>query len=119
MSKKTDHDAAVEAAAGRLFGLIERTRFRNPGTSADPYMDSLLLWLSVIHEVREIVAPVAVRPVVTLDHVEHVYRETIAAWLRGDAPDDDPDPSVARCLADDGIAAGFRDAIDPPDVWLP
>ncbi|MCV7194131.1 hypothetical protein [Mycolicibacterium brumae] len=117
MSKKSDHDTVAEAA-GHLFGLVVRTRFRNPGTSSDPYMDSLLLWLSVVHEVREIIEPVAVRPEVTLDHVETIYRCGVKHWLAGDAPVDDPNPSDDY-LTNDELIAALRDAIDPPDVWLP
>lgn len=78
----------TDTAADRLFSIIARTRFRAPGTSADPYLDSLILWVSVVHEIRETLEPLE-HPVSALGAVEAVYRETIESWLRGDEPTTD------------------------------
>lgn len=85
--------------ADRLLSIVARTRFRAPGTSSDSYTDTLLLWLSVVAEVREIVADE------NLHAVESVYRSAIARWLDpAGPPDTDPD--------DTELAERFREALD-------
>ncbi|WP_100459263.1 hypothetical protein [Mycobacteroides abscessus] len=72
----------------RLFALIVRTRFRSPGTSADHYLDTLVIWVSMVGEVREILAPLGY-PDVALPGVERVFRAAIESWLDGHTPVDD------------------------------
>ncbi|BBZ83100.1 hypothetical protein MABM_30160 [Mycobacteroides abscessus] len=71
----------------RLFALIARARFRSPGTS-DPYTDTLVLWVSLLGEVREILAPLDY-PDAALSRVERVFRVAIESWLDGHTPVDD------------------------------
>lgn len=113
-----DLDAALNEAADRLLSLIVRTRFRNPGTSADPYVDSMILWLSVVREAREVLSPWGV-PASTLCEVEHIYREAVQAWLRGDEPQSPvtDDRNLARALSDDDLHGSLRQVLDPPTVW--
>lgn len=109
----------VDTAVGELLGLVVRTRFRNPGTSADPYTDTLVLWVSSITEVRKILAPLEV-PASTLSEIESIYRESVEAWLRGDEPKCDyaDDDATARLMDDEDLEHRFREAIDPPNVWI-
>lgn len=90
----------TDTTADRLFSIIARTRFRAPGTSADPYTDSLILWLSVVHEIREVLEPLE-HPKSALGAVETVYRTAIESWLRGDEP-----------VTDGELHAELRRAID-------
>ena len=115
----TTDTGPIDAAADRIFSLIARTRFRAPGTSADPYLDSLVLWVSVVTEVREVLAPLA-HPLSALREVEYIYRETISAWLRGDEPTSTvtDDPVTARALSDDDLLHKLREAIDPPSLMV-
>lgn len=114
-----DRDRQVEIASGKLFELIVRTRFRNPGTSADPYTDALVLWVSVVNEVRKAVEPLEVRPSIVRD-IEYVYRESVEAWLRGDEPKYAyaDDPVTARVMDDEDLEHRLREAIDPPTAWI-
>ncbi|WP_100514885.1 hypothetical protein [Mycobacteroides abscessus] len=72
----------------RLFALIVRTRFRSPGTSADLYLDTLVLWVSMVGEVREILASLGY-PAAALPRAERVFRVAIESWLDGHTPVDD------------------------------
>lgn len=72
----------------RLFALIVRTRFRSPGTSADPYLGTLVLWVSLLGEVREILASLGY-PDAALSRVERVFRGAVESWLDGHTPVDD------------------------------
>lgn len=112
-------DTAVDDAVDRLFSIISRTRFRSPGTSPDPYLDSLILWVSVVNEVREVLAPLGL-PSSPLREVEYIYRESIESWLRGDEPTSPvtDDPVTARVLSDEELQGRLRQAIDPPPVWM-
>ena len=109
----------IDTAVDRLFSIIARTRFRAPGTSADPYLDSLILWVSVVAEVREALAPLE-HPVSALGEVEYLYRETISAWLRGDEPTSTvtDDPVTAQALSDEDLLHKLRAAVDPPSLLV-
>lgn len=115
----TTEPSAIDAAVDRLFSLIARTRFRSPGTSADPYLDSLILWLSVVGEVRDALAPLE-HPTSSLREVEYLYRETITSWLRGDEPTSivTDDPVTARAFDDEDLLHKLREAVDPPAVLV-
>jgi len=109
----------IDTAVDRLFSIIARTRFRAPGTSADPYLDSLVLWVSVVGEVREVLAPLE-HPVSALGEVEYIYRTAIESWLRGDAPTSTvtDDPVTAQHLSDDELLHKLRAAVDPPQLLI-
>ena len=70
--------------ADRLFALVARTRFRAPGTSSDPYLDALVMWLTVVREARE-----ALRGSGSLREVERVYRDSVERWLNGEPVGED------------------------------
>jgi len=82
----------------RLLSIVARTRFRAPGTSPDPYADALILWLSVITEVRAII------PAEALPAVEAVYRDAVGAWLN---PAGQPEPDGG----DAALAEQFREVL--------
>lgn len=109
----------IDTAVDRLFALIARTRFRSPGTSADPYTDALILWVSVVTEVRETLAQLE-HPVSALREVEYLYRETIEAWLRGEPSvhSYDEDPATAEAMSDEDLIGRLRTAVDPPAAWF-
>lgn len=109
----------IDTAVDRLFALIARTRFRSPGTSADPYSDALILWVSVVSEVREVLAPLD-NPKSALGEVEYLYREAISAWLRGEPTHHsyDEDEVTAQAMSDEDLLHKLRTAVDPPPVWF-
>ncbi|SHP20878.1 hypothetical protein [Mycobacteroides abscessus] len=109
----------AERAADRLLALIARTRSENPGTSPDPYLDGLALWVSVVPQVREVLAAVGTHES-TLGEVEYLFREAVTAWLRGDEPYNllTDDPGTAALLADDELEHRLRTVLDPPAVWV-
>ncbi|SKU67149.1 Uncharacterised protein [Mycobacteroides abscessus subsp. abscessus] len=109
----------IDTAVDRLFSIIARTRFRAPGTSSDPYTDALILWVSVVNEVREALAPLE-HPKSALGEIEYLYRETISAWLRGEEPTSTitDDPETARALSDDDLLHRLRAAVDPPALLV-
>ncbi|MDM2175291.1 Uncharacterised protein [Mycobacteroides abscessus subsp. abscessus] len=109
----------IDTAVDRLFSIIARTRFRAPGTSADPYLDSLILWVSVVTEVRETLAPLE-HPISALGEVEYLYRETISAWLRGEGTDYAyaEDEVTAQALSDEDLLHRLRAAVDPPSLLV-
>lgn len=72
----------------RLFALIVRTRFRCTGTSADPYTDALVVWVSMVSEIREVLVSLDY-PATALTKVERVFRDAIESWLDGHTPVDD------------------------------
>lgn len=111
--------ASIDTAVDRLFSIIARTRFRAPGTSADPYDDALIFWVSVTHEVRETLATVA-HPKSALREVEYLYRYTIEAWLRGELSHHEyaEDEVTAQMLSDEDLLHRLREAIDPPAVLV-
>lgn len=104
-----DLDAALNEAADTLMALIVRTRFRNPGTSNDPYLDSLILWVSTVTEAREAVAPLDVSPAALRD-IETLYRRAVEAWLRGDEPTSliTDDTNIAAALSDADLHGELR-----------
>lgn len=110
-----DLDYTLNEAADTLMALIVRTRFRNPGTSADPYTDALILWVSVITEAREAVAPLEV-PSAALRGVEALYRRAVESWLRGDEPTSPISdvPHIAAALSDADLHAELRRVLDTP-----
>ncbi|SKX74686.1 Uncharacterised protein [Mycobacteroides abscessus subsp. abscessus] len=75
----------LDTAFARLHGLIVTARHENPGTSSDPYGDSLSLWVSVVPAVREVLSGLETHED-TLGEVEYVYRTAVEAWLRGTVP---------------------------------
>lgn len=110
-----DLDAALNEASDTLMALIVRTRFRNPGTSADPYTDALILWLSVITEAREAVEPLDVPPA-SLRDIETLYRRAVESWLRGDEPTSliTDVPNIAAALSDADLHGELRRVLDTP-----
>ncbi|GAB5896974.1 MULTISPECIES: hypothetical protein [Mycobacteriaceae] len=104
-----DLDAALNEAADTLLSLIVRTRFRNPGTSADPYTDALILWLSTVTEAREAVAPLDVPPAALRD-IETLYRRAVEVWLRDDEPTSPISevPNIAAALSDADLHGELR-----------
>lgn len=114
-----DRDRQVDFAVDRLFSIIARTRFRAPGTSADPYLDSLILWVSVIGDVREVLAPLEY-PKSALREVEYLYRQAIESWLRGEpsAHSYAEDEVTAQMLSDEDLMERLRTAIDPPALMV-
>lgn len=115
----TEQNDIIETAVDRLFSIIARTRFRAPGTSGDPYLDSLILWVSVVHEVRDALAPLE-HPSSALRETEYIYREAIESWLRGDEPKSTvtDDPATAEALSDEDLLGKLRTALDPPHAWF-
>lgn len=116
MSKESEIDAATE----RLFALIVRTRFRCPGTSSDPYIDTLTMWMTVVAEVREVLA--SLENAVDIRDVETIYRDAVGAWLRGDSPTEpwmgEEAGDTAQIFADEEIQHRIRQVLDPPAVWI-
>lgn len=114
-----DHARQVDFAVDRLFNIIARTRFRAPGTSADPYADALILWVSVVSEVREALAPLE-HPKSALGEVEYLYRETIESWLRGEGTHHEyaEDEVTAQMMSDEDLLHKLRAAVDPPAVLV-
>lgn len=115
----TTEPSDIDAAVDRLFSIIARTRFRAPGTSADPYTDALILWVSVVTEVRESLAPLE-HPKSALREVEYIYRDAISAWLRGEPSPHayDEDEVTAEAMSDEDLIGRLRTALDPPNVWF-
>ena len=74
----------VQSPEERLFALVVRSRFRAPGTSADPYTDALVMWLTVVREAREVL-----RGNGALRDVERVYRNSVERWLSGEPVGED------------------------------
>lgn len=87
----------VQSPEERLFALVVRTRFRTPGTSADPYTDALVMWLTVVREARE-----ALRGTNSLRAAERVYRDSVERWLSGDPVGED-----------EALLERFRVAVSP------
>lgn len=110
----------IDTAVSKLFDIVARTRSRNPGTSADPYLGALTEWVAVIPEVREVLAPLG--DTASVSDVEFVYRDTIESWLCGDPPKDDwlceGNEATAAMFADEELEHRLREAIDPPAVWI-
>lgn len=109
----------LDAAVTALHGLIVTARSENPGTSPDPYLDGLALWVSVVPQVREVLAAVGTHKS-TLGEVEYIYREAVTAWLCGDEPYNllTDDTVTAALLADDELEHKIRVVLDPPEVWI-
>ncbi|SHP46559.1 Uncharacterised protein [Mycobacteroides abscessus subsp. abscessus] len=63
----------LDTATTRLHDLIVSARHENPGTSADPYGDGLALWVSVVPQVREVLADGGAHES-TLGEVEYLFR---------------------------------------------
>lgn len=105
-----EREAMPDTAAERLHSIIVRTRFRCPGTSSDPYMDALVLWVSVVGEVRDILASLEV-PSTALSETEFIYRDATEAWLSAASLSDADQVDV-----DDRIISRLRDALSP-NVW--
>ncbi|QSM93003.1 hypothetical protein I3U40_18275 [Mycobacteroides abscessus subsp. abscessus] len=107
-----DPDRVAYYAADRLFSIIVRTRFRCPGTSADPYLDALVQWVAVVGDVRKMLAHIEDADAL-LPGVEQVYRDAVEVWLRGDTPHmltSDAD-TLARVNADDALLDRLRAVI--------
>lgn len=104
-SKPSPFDTAVTT----LHDLIVSARAENPNTSADPYLAALNLWVSVVPQVREVLAAVNTYES-TLGEVEYLFREAVTAWLRGDEPYNllTDDPGTAALLADDELEHRLR-----------
>ncbi|RIS62546.1 hypothetical protein [Mycobacteroides abscessus] len=109
----------LDAAVAALHGLVVAARAEHPGTSDDPYLDALTLWVGAVPEVREVLAAVGTHEC-TLGEVEYLFREAVTAWLRGDEPSNvlTDDPATARLLADDELEHRIREVLDPPAVWV-
>lgn len=97
--------STLDTAVERLHDLIVSARHENPGTSTDPYGDSLSLWVSVVPAVREVLSGLETHED-TLGEVEFVYRTAMTAWLRGTVP------SSAR--VEEALRERIRMALDPP-----
>ncbi|MDM2349102.1 MULTISPECIES: hypothetical protein [Mycobacteroides] len=95
----------LDIATTRLHELIVSARAENPGTSADPYGDSLSLWAAAVPAVREVLGTLQVHEA-TLGEVEFVYRTALEAWLRGTVP------SSAR--VEEALLDRIRMALNPP-----
>lgn len=107
---------SLDAVTTRLHELIVSARAENPGISADPYLDAITLWVSVVPEVREVLGTLQVHED-TLGEVEYLFRESVTAWLRGTVPfggvyADDP------AIADDELLERIRTALNPPSDWI-
>lgn len=109
----------LDAATARLHGLIVSARAENPGTSADPYLDAITLWVSAVPTVREVLGTLKTHED-TLGEVEYLFRQSVEAWLRGDEQSDflADDPGTAALLADDELEHRIREVLDPPAVWI-
>lgn len=95
---------SLDTAVERLHGLIVTARHENPGTSSDPYLTALNLWVSVVPAVREVLRGLETHD--TLGEVEFVYRTAVAAWLRGTVPD--------GSRVEEALRERIRMALDPP-----
>lgn len=109
----------LDTAVTTLHDLIVTARSENPGTSPDPYLGGRALWVSVVPQVREVLAAVGTHES-TLGEVEYLFREAVTAWLRGDEPYNllTDDPGTAALLADDELEHKIRVVLDPPAVWI-
>lgn len=107
--------STLDTAVSLLHELIVSARAENHGTSADPYLDAITLWVSVVPEVREVLSTLETHER-TLGEVEYIYREAMTSWLRGDEPCSPlaDDPGTAALLADDELEHRLRTALNPP-----
>lgn len=109
----------LDAAVTALHGLIVTARSENPGTSPDPYLDGLALWIAVVPQVREVLNGLDIHES-TLGEVEYIYRQAVTAWLRGDEPYNPlaDDPGTGALLADDELEHRLRTVLAPSEVWI-
>ncbi|SIB99264.1 hypothetical protein [Mycobacteroides abscessus] len=98
-------DCCCDAATARLHELILSARHENHGTSTDPYLTALNIWVSAVPAVREVLGTLETHES-TLGEVEFVYRTAMTAWLRGTVP------SSAR--VEEALLERIRMALDPP-----
>ncbi|CPW62703.1 hypothetical protein [Mycobacteroides abscessus] len=96
-------------ATTRLHELIVSARAENPGTSTDPYLDALSLWIAAVPAVREVLGTLQVHED-TLGEVEFVYRTAMTAWLRGTVPD--------GSRVEEALRERIRMALDQPAAWI-
>lgn len=99
----------LDAATTRLHELIVSARAENHGTSADPYLDAITLWIAAVPAVRDILSALKTHDS-TLGEVEFVYRTAVEAWLRGTMPDGS---HIEEALLD-----RIQMALNPPAVWI-
>lgn len=96
---------SLDTAVERLHELIVSARHENPGTSTDPYLDTLNLWAAAVPAVREVLGTLQVHES-TLGEVEFVYRTALEAWLRGTVP--------GGSRVEEALLDRIRMALNPP-----